>query len=81
MKVSLEGVDDVSLINWEKVNEQIQESFRRNLVKALDRAIVELSELQPGETRTIPVEMPSITISRGEDEESEASITASHEEA
>jgi hypothetical protein len=64
VKVTLENMDDVDLINWDAVRENIEASLRRAMAKALNAAADQIKDLQPGEVRVIPIENAEITISR-----------------
>jgi hypothetical protein len=64
MKITLQ---DSSFVNWEKVAEAIKESAVKQIVKALEDAQVLLGKLKPGERKTIPIKLASITISKSKD--------------
>jgi len=57
-------VEDTSMVNWDRVGERIREEITATVLRVLKEAQDVLSELQPGQRKTLPIKVGSVTIAR-----------------
>jgi len=56
-------VPDASMVNWDNVLEKVHAECNKRAVEVVKEAMTVLGELKPGERRTLPIRVGSITVS------------------
>lgn len=60
-------LNEFSQVDWEKVAAQIKEQAAKKIVAVTEEAMAALPNLSPGKSKTFPIKLGSIKISRSKE--------------
>jgi len=58
------SVPDVGMVNWDAVGQSGREEVAKKIIEVTETAMAALKDLKPGQRKTFPIKVGSITISK-----------------